>query len=273
MRFDLGAYLTRIGLQVRPAPNSEGLCALHRAHRQAIPFENLDVLLGRGIAIDSARVFDKLVSAKRGGYCFEHNRLFADALSELGFVARPLLARVWLGATDTPPLTHTLSLVTIGGQDWIADAGFGGSDAPPMPLVADAEARAPDGALFRLVDDSTHGWMLLRRGNPATTDGRGGGSGFQPQYSFRLTPVADADLTLSNHWTSSAPGTRFLSATIVSLILPAGFAGLTDLTYRRHEGGEETTMQIASPRLFQERLSITFGIDLSADEVAALHLF
>lgn len=273
MNFDLGAYLARIGLPVRPAPDASGLRVLHRSHRCAIPFENLDVRLGREIAIDGMRVFDKLVTARRGGYCFEHNRLFTGALAALGFLARPLLARVWLGATETPPLTHTLSLVTIGGQEWIADAGFGGSDAPPMPLVAGSETRAPDGALFRLVEDPTHGWMLLRNGPSATTDGRGGGPGFQPQYSFRLTPVADADLAVCNHWTSTAPGTRFLTATIVSLVLRAGFVGLTDATYRRHERGEETTVLIDDPRVYQDRLRTTFGIDLSANDIAALHLF
>ena len=69
-------------------------------------------------------MFDKLVTAKRGGYCFEQNRLLLDALHALGFTARPLLARVWLGAPRTPPRTHTLILVTIDSADWIADRGL-----------------------------------------------------------------------------------------------------------------------------------------------------
>ena len=96
--FDLDAYLARIALKERPLADAEGLAMLQRSHRLAIPFENLDIILGRGIRIDSESVFAKLVTAKRGGYCFEHNRLFLDALTALGFEARPLLARVWLGA-------------------------------------------------------------------------------------------------------------------------------------------------------------------------------
>ncbi|MEO5867651.1 MAG: arylamine N-acetyltransferase, partial [Sphingomonas sp.] len=170
--FDLDAYLARIRLPARPTLDALGLAALQRAHRLAIPFENLDIRLGRGIRIDSASVFAKLVTAKRGGYCFEQNRLFGDALAALGFVVRPLLARTWLGVSETPPLTHTLSLVHIDGQDWVADAGFGGSYAPPIVLADGAEAVAPDGARFRLVPDASFGWMLERDGNPATTDGR-----------------------------------------------------------------------------------------------------
>ena len=270
--FDLDAYLARIALPARVTLDAEGLARLQFAHRLAIPFENLDIALGRGIAIDSARVFAKLVTAKRGGYCFEHNRLFLDALSALGFAARPMLARVLLGATETPPLTHTLSLVTIDGADWIADAGFGASYAPTLPLIDGAEATAPDGARFRL-ERSGDGWLLSRDGDPDTTDGRGTGTGWNPQYGFTLAEVAEADLALSNHWTATAPGTRFTSHKIVSIVLPHGFASLTDRHYRRKTGDTLSEGEIADPRVYRLRLSMMFGIDLSAEDVAALGLF
>lgn len=116
--FDLDAYLARVRLPLAPTPDADGLAMLQRAHRLAIAFENLDVALGRGVPIDSASVFAKLVGARRGGYCFQHGRLFLDALAALGFAARPLLARVWLGAGGddhraVPPTTHTLALVTL----------------------------------------------------------------------------------------------------------------------------------------------------------------
>ncbi len=94
---DLDAYLHRIRLPTRPTLDVAGLMRLQHAHRLAIPFENFDIWLGRGIAIDSEPAFAKLVTARRGGYCFEHNRLFLDALAALGFAAEPILARVWLG--------------------------------------------------------------------------------------------------------------------------------------------------------------------------------
>jgi len=270
--FDLDAYLARIGLPARVTVDAEGLARLQRAHRLAIPFENLDVLLGRGIAIDGAAVFAKLVTARRGGYCFEQNRLFLDALHALGFAARPLLARVWLGAAETPPLTHTFSLVTIDGADWIADAGFGGSYAPPMRLEHGSEADAPDGARFRL-ERQGEAWLLLREGDAATTDGRGAGDGPIAQYGFTTADVADADLALSNWWTSTAPASRFRQLGIVSIVLPHGFASLTDRRYRRRAGEAETEGVIDDPRVYRMRLSLMFGIDLAADDVAALGLF
>jgi N-hydroxyarylamine O-acetyltransferase len=261
--FDIGAYLARLTLGARPSPDAEGLARLQRAHRLAIPFENLDVILGRGVALASDTVFAKLVTARRGGYCFEHNRLFADALGALGFTARPLLGRVWLLGGDTPALTHTLSLVTIDGQDWIADPGFGGSYTPPMPLVDGATATAPDGAAFRLARDTTFGWMLSRDG----------GEGWLPQYSFKLDQVWDADLAMGNHWCATAAVSRFTKTCIVSIVLPAGFAGLHDRDYKRRSGSEETSAEITDPRVYKLRLSMMFGIDLSADQVAALGLF
>ncbi|WP_267396340.1 MULTISPECIES: arylamine N-acetyltransferase [unclassified Sphingomonas] len=271
--FDLDAYLQRIDLGQFPIPDAEGLAALQRAHRLHIPFENLDVILGRGIAIDSVAVFAKLVTAKRGGYCFEHNRLFLDALAGLGFTARPLLARVWLGAETVPPLTHTFSLVTIGGQQWIADAGFGGSYAPVMPLVHGVELDAPDGARFRLEAGTEHGWLLSREGPSGSTDGRGAGPGFRPQYSFTLDQVHDADLALSNHWTSTAPGSRFTQTRIASMVLPHGLAALTDRRYHRRAGDNESIAEITDPRVYRMRMSLMFGIDLSAEDVAQLGLF
>ena len=268
--FDLDAYLARIDMPARPTADAAGLSRLQRQHRLAIPFENLDVMLGRSIAIDGASVFAKLVTAKRGGYCFEQDRLFGDALAALGFTSRPLLARVWLGAEAPPPLTHVLRLVEIEGGRWIADAGFGGSYAPVMPLADGAEAEAPDGARFRLRRDARFGWMLARSGPAASTDGRGPGEGWVDQFSFTEAEVFDADLAMGNLWASTAPPSRFTHAPIASIVLPHGFAQLRGRHYRRFAAGEASEGEITDPRVYRMRLGLMFGIALEKDEVAAL---
>jgi N-hydroxyarylamine O-acetyltransferase len=272
--FALESYLARIGLKHTPAADAESLAEIQRAHRLAIPFENVDVLLGREIRVDSTSVFAKLVSSRRGGYCFEHGRLFLDALLALGFAARPLLARVWLGRpASVPAQTHTLALVTIDGQDWIADAGFGGSYGPPMPLAEGETAEAPDGAVFRLGRDPEFGWMLSREGPGGSTDGRSPGPGWQNQYSFTLDPVFPADLALGNFWVSRSPESRFVQSLIVSVPLPHGFASLNGRFYRRHAREQSNEGEIADPRVLRMRLSLMFGIDLTTEEVTALSLF
>ena len=276
--FDLDAYLARIELPALPTRDPAGLSRLQFAHRSTITFENLDVRLGRGVAIDSAAVFAKLVGARRGGYCFEHNRLLLDALAALDVTARPLLARVWLGATAVPPLTHTFALVTLDGTEWIADPGFGGSYVPVLPLADGAEAIAPDGARFLLRrEEDGRTWLLLRNGDPAGTDGRvtpgGGEDGWQKQYGFTTDAVHDSDLAMGNHWSMSAPASRFTQVTAVSIVLPHGFAALTDRRYRRTAAGNATEGEITDPRVYRMRLGLMFGIALSEAEVTALGLF
>lgn len=270
--FDLPAYLTRIRLPARPTLDHHGLHALHRAHRLAIPFENLDVALGRPIRIDTASVFAKLVAGGRGGYCFEHNRLFGDALAALGFAGRTVAGQVLLTGTPTPPGSHAFRLVTLDGQDWIADPGFGASYAPPMPLVDGAAAAASDGARFRLERDGER-WTLLRDGDAGTTDGRGAGEGWRPQYQFTNIEVGETELAAANAWAQTSPDSRFVRHRIASIVLPRGFARLTDRHYRRQVGAEVSEAEIADPRVYRMRLSLMFGIDLSGEEVARLKLF
>ncbi|WP_342454657.1 arylamine N-acetyltransferase [Sphingomonas sp. H160509] len=130
----------------------------------------------------------------------------------------------------------------------------------------------PDGARFRL-EATEQGWMLLRDGDPMTTDGRGETGGFQPQYSFTLAQVFDADLAMSNHWTSTAPSSRFTHTPIASIVLPNGFASLIGRNYRRRSGADTTVGEITDPRVYRIRMSLLFGIDLSVEDVAALGLF
>nr|WP_317617071.1 arylamine N-acetyltransferase [Sphingobium sp. SCG-1] len=270
--FDLPAYLDRIDLPVAPAPDLGGLAAVHRAHRLAIPFENLDIPLGRGIAIDGPSVFAKLVKRKRGGYCFEQNSLFLRALHVLGFTARPLLARVWLLATATPPLTHTLNLVTIEGREWIADAGFGGSFSPPLPLEDGAQTLAPDGTAHRLILRDERTWMLERAGDPGATDGRSAATrDWQAQYSFTLDPVEAIDLELSNHWTATRPDTRFTTLTIASRVMADGFISLFDRQLSVHRNGQNDSRLIETVADYREVLIGQFGLALADAEVE--HLF
>lgn len=278
---DLDRYLARIGLENRPEATPEGLAALQAAHRQAIGFENLDIPLGRGIRIDGPSVFDKLVVQGRGGYCFEQNRLYADALTALGIANRPLLARVRLGNPMgiTPPRTHVLLLVELDGRQWIADAGFGGSFVPPLPLEDGAEATTADGAGHRLRKTGIAGslvgeWLLERAGPASATDGRSAPHGdWQPQYTFDLGEVAPDDLEQGNHWTSTRPDTRFTTLRVASIALPEGFAALTDRQMTVYSGGTSEKRTIADAADYARTLHEVFRIALSEEDAARLGLF
>lgn len=278
---ELAGYIDRIGLSACPDCTPEGVAALQLAHRQGIGFENLDVRLGRGIRIDSGSVFDKLVLRGRGGYCFEHNRLYSDMLTLIGIENRPLLARVLLGVSEgvVTPRTHTLLVAQIEDRLWIADAGFGGSYVPPMPLEHGAEVATPDGAHHRLLCVGARGssageWRLERAGPVRATDGRcAPHSDWQAQYVFDLSEVAQDDLEMSNHWTSTRPGTRFTSLHIASIVLPGGFAAMSERQCTLYRQGASETRTIADAADYARTLRETFRIVLSEEEAAALPLF
>lgn len=277
----LAAYLERIGLSAPPATDPAGLEVLQRAHRLTIAFENLDIRLGREIRIDSESVFDKLVTRRRGGYCFEHNQLLADMLSALGLATRPLLARARLGppVDAHPPRTHVLLLAELGGEPWVLDAGFGGSYVPVLPLIDGAGAATADGARHRLRRIGERGslageWLLERAGPFAATDGRPLPHGdWQPQYSFDLAEVAPADLEQANHWTATAAESRFTRLHIATLALPAGFASLIDRALKLSDGEHRREEDISEATRYREHLAVHFGLALTDKESAALPLF
>ncbi|TDD75820.1 arylamine N-acetyltransferase, partial [Actinomadura darangshiensis] len=159
---DLPAYLKRIGYDGGLAPTGATLRGLHRAHVSSIPFENLEIMLGRPVEMSLDAVQAKMVGRPRGGYCFEHNRLFAAALERLGYEVTALAARVTLGAAKLLPSTHALLHVRPpeAPRDepaWLCDVGFGAGPLEPLPLVDGHEA-VQDGWGFR-----------LRRGRTTTT--------------------------------------------------------------------------------------------------------
>ena len=144
-RLDLSAYLHRIGYDRPLDATAETLRALHQAHVATIPFENLDVVFGNAVHVDMDSLQGKLVLRSRGGYCFEHNLLFAAVLDQAGFRVTRLAGRVHMGTDRPRPRTHMLLRVEADGKEWLADVGFGGEGLlEPLPLADGATARQGD---------------------------------------------------------------------------------------------------------------------------------
>ena len=207
----LGRYIRRVGLDAPPPPTLEGLFSLHRAHAAAIPFENLDILLGRGIGLDLPSLEAKLVAARRGGYCFEQNTLFAAALTALGFPVTLLGARVRLGGRTDGPRTHMLLSVAAGGRDWLCDVGFGGG-GPWEPLPLEPAGEVAQGAWrFRVVADGRE--RVLQNAGP---------SGWRDLYGFTLEPQLPLDYAVANYYTSTHPNSTFTKIPVVQRTWAAG---------------------------------------------------
>ncbi len=206
---DLDAYFARIGYAGPRTPNLATLTALHRAHVRAIPFEYLDIHLGRGIRIDLPSIEQKLVRDRRGGYCFEQNTLFAAVLRTLGFTVVPLVARVrWnLPADLQTALTHMLlSVDTPDAGPYLADVGFGGmSLVEPLRFELDHE---------QLVGLEPR--RVVARGNRFAQQARIGDT-WNDVYVFSGDEAPVIDFEVGNWYTSTHPQSRFRQNLGVSL--------------------------------------------------------
>lgn len=162
-QFPLDAYLARLdwSAAARPLADAPTLDALVLAHTMAIPFENLDPLRRKPVAVDAATVTAKLIDARRGGFCFEHGRLFADALRALGYPVRELAARVmWMQPDDAlTPQSHMLLDVDTPDGARLVDVGFGGLTVTAGLRWEDGlEQRTPHGA-YRLLLRDDYWWL------------------------------------------------------------------------------------------------------------------
>src|SRR5262249_18141649 len=232
----------RIGYEGERRPTAEVLGKLHFAHATHIPFENLDIHLGKPIRLDLDSLQAKLVGAQRGGYCFEQNTLLAAALQQIGFQVTRLSARVRMGATHLLPRTHMLLRVEVEGSPWLADVGFGGEGLlQPMPLVAGRENRQYHWC-YRMIEEGDL-WVLqsLHAGS------------WQDLYAFTLDPQFDVDYELVNYWTSTQPTSIFVKTLTVQQPTPEGrnflrgrqlTLGLGETASVRDIEGEETLLKV-----------------------------
>jgi N-hydroxyarylamine O-acetyltransferase len=215
---NLGAYLERIGVSA-----GAGLAEVHRAHVTSIPFENLDSHQGIPVSLEPDDLERKLVAGRRGGYCFEHNLLFASALHAMGLAAEPMLARVRLGLPPgTPrPRTHLVNRVQAGGRIWLADVGFGnGTLLEPIPFGPGAEYEQ-SGWRFRIVQDGAE--HVLQ-----TVDG----GDWVDVYGFVAEPVPIIDIETSNWFTCTHPRSPFVTGLSIAVNHPDG----TRVALRDREG-------------------------------------
>jgi N-hydroxyarylamine O-acetyltransferase len=200
-RIDLIAYLRRIGFMGAPRADLACLREIVACHATTIAFENLNPLLGLPVELELAAIEEKMVRHGRGGYCFEHNRLLAEMLLELGFDVTALAARVlWNQPPDAiTARSHMLLRVDIDGKPWLVDVGFGGLTLTgALELSADIEQPTPH-EVFRLVEAGGDWRMQARlRGEWKTL------------YRFDLQRQQPIDYQAANYYLSTHPSSHFV---------------------------------------------------------------
>jgi N-hydroxyarylamine O-acetyltransferase len=251
--FDLDAYLSRIGGARPLAPSAEALRDLQQAHLAAIPFENLDILLGRPIRLDRASLHAKLVVGRRGGYCFEQNSLFQAALEAMGFAVTPLAARVRSDAAEIRPRTHMLLRVDLPEGPFLADVGFGG-DGPlhPLPLAPGSESWI--GSTGHRIGREPDAWVLRGNVTGQWTD----------LYAFTLERQHSVDYEMANHFTSTWPQSPFVGNLTAQRSWPERRVILRNRELTVREGRMVATEQVRDPAHLLEVLDQRFGLSFPA---------
>jgi N-hydroxyarylamine O-acetyltransferase len=250
---DLDAYFARIGYQGSRAPTRETLDAITRAHASSIPFENLDVLLGRRIDLRPEALFDKLVGQRRGGYCFEQNGLLLAVLEQLGFAASPLAARVRVDRPRevTPPRTHVFLRVEVAGESLVTDVGVGAlSLTASLRLVEDREQPTPHEPR-RFVREGARWFHQARLGDD-----------WRDVCEFGLEEMPFIDREIGNWFTSTHPESHFKNRLIVARAADDG-ARVTLLNGElkvRDRAGHAQVSAIADPDALLDVLAEWFDL-------------
>jgi N-hydroxyarylamine O-acetyltransferase len=208
---DIPAYLERIAYTGPLDVSPDTLRALHLAHLYTVPFENLDIHLGRRLLLDGEALFDKVVTRRRGGFCYELNGLFCLLLRELGFGVTMLSAEVAREAGGFgPPFDHLALRVDLD-EPWLVDVGFGNGFRLPVRLNDSADQ--PQGAsAYLVVTDGDY--RILQRRDP--------GGDWTPQFRFTFQPHSLADFAERCLFHQTSEDSSFTQGRICTRAMPEG---------------------------------------------------
>lgn len=244
------AYCERIGYAGPSRADAATLRALHRAHVLAIPFENIDVQLGLPPGREPEAIFAKLVTRRRGGWCYEQNGLFGRALAALGFAVTPLSGGVMREERGAATMGSHLALkVSADGQDWLADVGFGSAQRDPLPLTDHAwDQGAVTGTLGRTADGY---WRLAITAGPSLLS-----------YDFRDAAADPEQLDALCAWQGRDAQSVFVQNLVVQQRRPDGHTMLRGkvLTQTARSGPQQR--ELSSADELTEVLRTEFALDV-----------
>ncbi|NBD26959.1 arylamine N-acetyltransferase family protein [Paenibacillus glycinis] len=250
---EVAAYLERIGYEGPLDGSAKALAGLQHAHLLAVPYENLDILAGVPLSLDTAALWDKIVRRRRGGYCFELNAMFGWLLRELGYPVTDLVARFWRDETVLPPMRrHHVLRVEAEGAVYLCDVGVGGA-VPREPLALAAGLEQPQGAeCYRLDRDAQFGWFLSERKKGE----------WNQVYSFTEEPQLPDDYVFASYWCQYAPESPFRTEAKLAICTPEGRNTGAGGEIRLFRNGEVRVLAPATKAEYDEALQAYFGISI-----------
>lgn len=227
----IAQYLARIGVTGDLPLTADTLTKIVSAHYRAIPYENLDILAAVPLDLSQDALFDKLITRRRGGFCFELNEALGTLLSSLGFSVTHLAARFILGEPEDvlPMRRHHILLVHLPEGDWLCDAGIM-REAPRMALKLETGLVQEDGiGAYQFVKDPFYGHILLQKV---------AGGDFVPFFGFTMEPQITQDFVMPCFYCEKHPGSPFIKDNMVGIYTADGAWNLSGSELRRLKGAE-----------------------------------
>ena len=255
--FNPTAYLGRIQWagSLPVSPTLDNLRRLQLAHLLAVPFENLSIHLGQPIVLEEAALFHKIVTQRRGGFCYELNGLFALLLRALGYPVQMLSAGVFGSGVFGPEFDHMALLVRLE-EYWLVDVGFGDSFRQPLRLEEREAQEGGDGRLYRLApEDESADRLVLWQQTAAQEE-------WLPQYRFSLRPYTLADYAEMCHFHQTSPESPFTQKRVCTLATPNGRCTLSHNRFITTADGVRTERVLADEGEIAAVLQSQFGITL-----------
>lgn len=243
-------YLSRIGIaDAGVGPDIVTLKRLQRAHLTNVPFENLDIHWNRPIVLDEEKFYSKLVSDRRGGFCYELNGLFNLLLRNIGFQTRLISARVFNGKEFGPEFDHAAIIVTIGDEEYLTDVGFGAFSAEPLQFELGIEQQDREG-VFVIRSFDTDYYEVAKRNDRVWT----------PEYIFRDVARELSEFEEMCDFQQYSPDSHFKKGKLCSIMTASGRKTLTDKAFVVTENEQRNETPVNSESEFYALLESEFAI-------------
>jgi N-hydroxyarylamine O-acetyltransferase len=256
-------YLRRVGVAPGLPPTADTLRRLHVAHREAFLFDNVAIQTGGTISVALDAIERKFIDEGSGGYCFEHNTLFAGVLRDLGFDPVTLLGRVRRGPPERWARTHMVLKVPADGEAWLADVGFGGVGLLEPIALRDGTVAEQAGLTYALRRDGCLWILSMRDPSLIQQSSHDTTLSMTDLYEFSEEPQTAGDVEVANHFTSTHPDSVFRRTLTIQRSARDGRLVLRGDTLTRYPGGRAIDEPVARERVRDVAREL-FGVELPA---------
>lgn len=248
---DWRKYLERIHYTGDTTPGEDVLKNLQRNHLLNIPFENLDIHLGRPLSLKTRDLFNKIVLNRRGGFCYELNGLFFELLHSLGFLVTRISARVFDQGNYGPEFDHLALIVDLPEARYLCDVGFGEFAGEPLKIELDLIQSDPGGDyLIDRFDEQSFRVSRMEAGKP------------KPQYIFKDEPRAMIDFESMCLYHQSSPQSHFTRQRLITMLTETGRVTLSGNQLKITTGKDITQIPLGDKRSFKQALQEYFGVSI-----------